>query len=69
MKLMMRFNSESPFYLPNTAPSVYHLARSQPCEMIFIWSAPNRYAIRTSIAELAPFVAYLCNTSPYPNPL
>ena len=23
MKLMMRINSESPFYLPNTAPSVY----------------------------------------------
>ncbi len=43
--------------------------RSQHCEKIFIWSAPNRYAIRTSIAEIAQFVAYLCNTSPYPDPL
>jgi hypothetical protein len=29
--------------------------------MIFIGSAPNRSAIRTRIAELAPFVANLCN--------
>ena len=38
-----------------------HLPRSQPREMIFIGSAPNRSAIRTRIAELAPFVANLCN--------
>jgi hypothetical protein len=29
---------------------------------------PNRYAFCTSIAENCPFVAYFCNTSPYPTP-
>ena len=34
-----------------------HLARSRHCVMIFIWSDPNRYAIRTSISEIARYSA------------
>jgi hypothetical protein len=30
-----------------------HFACSRRCETILIWSAPNRYAIHTSVAEIA----------------
>ncbi len=42
-----------PVLTSKAALIVPHLARSQQCEKTFTWRAPNRYATRTSIAELA----------------
>jgi len=36
--------------------------------MIFIWSAPHRYAIRNSIAEIAPFCGLLLQHFSLPQP-
>lgn len=40
---------EPPFLAKKAAPVYTHLACLQHCEMIFVWSASNRYAARTSV--------------------
>jgi len=56
------FGKRSPLCEDNL---VYFFGKRIPSDGLFHDCAGRIYAIRTNIAEIAPFVAYFCNTCPY----
>src|ERR1019366_3811995 len=59
---------EFPFFGYENSATVQPSRLFAYCKAIFIGSTPDGLPSTPAQHKIAPFVAYFCNTSPYPNP-